>query len=266
MARLGWIVGIMAFAVGCGGAPAPEPIVPTGPPDLHGRKLIVGSDTTYAPMEYIDPATGKPAGFDIDITEEIAKRSNATVEIVSIPNFATAFDDLAAKKYDLVVSSVTITDARKELVAFSAPYLQVGQVITVKADNTAIRYPQDLAGKNVGVQPGTTGEAEAKKDGVDADHLKGYVDLQVAFADLAAGTIDAVLTDGPASAKAARDSNGAIKVVGTPLTQEHYGVAVVPGDPELLRAVDTALDAMKADGTIDKLMTKYGLEAVALAE
>ena len=244
---------------------APAPASGAGQPvaDLKGRKLVIGSDTTYPPMEYVDD-TKQIVGFDVDMMNEIAKITNSQVEFRTFPNFDAIFAALANKEFDMVVSSVSITDERKKIIAFSDPYLSVGQAITVAAGNTAIKTADDLKSvKLVGVQGGTTGEEAAKKAGVPESQIKRYDTIDLAFQDLANGAVDAVVADGPPSVSYASKSNGKIQTVGEPFTTEDYGIALQQGDAELLKAVNAALKELKANGTMQKLVEKWKLQTVA---
>ncbi|MBC8074774.1 MAG: transporter substrate-binding domain-containing protein, partial [Chloroflexales bacterium] len=194
--------------------------------DLKGRVLIIGSDTTYPPMESVNDQK-EIVGFDVDMMNELAKRMNATVEFRTFPNFDAIFAALANKEFDMVVSSVSITDERKKIIAFSDPYLSIGQVITVPAANTTITGQDTLkSAQLVGVQGGTTGEEAAKAAGVPEAQIKRYDTIDLAFADLSNGAVDAVIADGPPSAQYATQYAGKIKAVGGPFTTEDYGIAL----------------------------------------
>lgn len=231
--------------------------------DLKGRALIIGSDTTYPPMEYVNDAK-EIVGFDVDLMNELAKRMNATVEFRTFPNFDAIFAALANKEFDMVVSSVSITDERKQIIAFSDPYLSIGQVISVAADNSTITGQDTLkSAQLVGVQGGTTGEEAAKAAGVPEAQIKRYDTIDLAFADLANGAVDAVIADGPPSAQYGTQYEGKVKAVGGPFTTEDYGIALQQGDTELLNALNAALKAAKEDGTFDALLEKWNLKGVA---
>lgn len=233
-------------------------------PDLGGRKLVIGSDTTYPPMESIDEQTKAIVGFDVDMMNEIGKLVNAQVEFQTFPNFDAIFAALANKEFDAVVSSVSITDERKQIIDFSDPYLSVGQAITVQGNNTAITSVDSLqSAALVGVQGGTTGEQAALKAGVPADKIRRYDTIDVAFQDLANGAVDAVVADGPPSVRYADQSQGKLKVVGEPFTTEDYAIALQKGDTELQSAVNAALSELKANGTMQRLVEKWNLQNIA---
>jgi len=233
-------------------------------PDLQGRVIVIGSDTTYQPMEYVDATTKEIVGFDVDVMKAIAQVINANVEFQTFPNFDAIFAALANKEFDLVVSSVSITEERKQYIDFSDPYLSIGQVITVQIGNTTIVSAENLAQADlVGVQGGTTGEEAAKKAGVPEEKIKRYDTTDLAFQDLAIGAIDAVIADGPPSAQYTGQLSDKIKIAGEPFTTENYAIALQKGDTELKAAINAALKQLKADGTLQELMKKWNLQDVA---
>lgn len=281
--RFGFITAVMLVLMllaACGGQPAASPTAPaattTTPAaaapagdvelvaDLDGRELVVGSDTTYPPMEFIDDQTREIVGFDVDMMNEIARRINAEVEFVTFPNFDAIFAALANGDFDLVVSSVTVTEERREIIDFSDPYLSIGQVISVQADNDTIAIAEDLTnGSLVGVQGGTTGEEAARDAGVSEANIRRYDTIDLAFQDLANGAIDAVVADGPPSAQYTAQLRDEVKVAGEPFTTEEYAIAIQKGDTELTEAINGALAQMKEDGTLEQLMEKWNLQDVA---
>lgn len=231
--------------------------------DLGGRTLIVGSDTTYPPMEFVNDQR-EIVGFDVDMMNAIAELINAEVQFETFPNFDAIFAALANGEFDLVVSSVTITEERDELIDFSQPYLSIGQVISVQESNTSITSVDDLLAEGiiVGVQGGTTGEQAAIGAGVPDDQIQRYDTIDLAFQDLSTGAIDAVIADGPPSAQYTAEIAG-LKSVGGPFTTEEYGIAIQQGDTELQEAINAALDQLKEDGTLQQLLEKWNLQDVA---
>lgn len=231
-------------------------------PDLGGRKVVVGTDATYPPMESVDAQSNQIVGFDVDVMNEIGKLANFTPEFQNT-SFDTIFTALQSKQFDAVMSSVTITDERKKIVAFSEPYITVGQVIVVQNDNTTITSAEALASAQVGVQTGTTGEEAALSVGNVPDaNLRRYQTIDLAFADLANNTIDAVVVDSVPAADYSRQPQyeGKIKIVGEPFTTEDYGIAVQQGDTELLNAINAGIAQLKGNGTIDQLKQKYNIK------
>jgi polar amino acid transport system substrate-binding protein len=206
------------------------------------KKITIASDATFPPMEMVD--TNKNiVGFDIDLMNAAAKAGGFTVEFKN-----TAWDGIFAGldngKYDAVMSSVTITDERKKTMDFSTPYINAGQILTVRADQIVATLA-DLKGKTVGAQIGTTGAFEIDKiKAVDKINEKTYDEIGLAFEDLANGRIDGVVVDNPTAASYALQNDkykGKLKTIGTPFTEEYYGVAVKKGNAKVLGMINAGL-------------------------
>jgi polar amino acid transport system substrate-binding protein len=230
-------------------------------PNLNGRRVVVGNDPTYPPMEKDDEQTNQIVGLDPDLMNEIAKLINIKPEFKTA-NFDTIFTALQKKEYDAVMSSVSVTEERKKIVAFSDPYLTVGQIVVINTSNTKIKGYQDLASGEVtvGAQTGTTGETAAlEKAKVPDNKLKRYQTIDLAFADLANGSIDAVVADSPTVANYTSQPqySGKLAPVGEPFTTEDYAIAVNQSDTELLNAINAALKQIKSGNTIQQLKDKY---------
>ncbi len=216
--------------------------------------LKVGSDTTYPPFEWIDTKTGKAQGFDVDLANLIAKKLGVKAEIITT-DWGGIIPALNSGKFDVIISAMTITDARKKKIDFSIPYYDSGQIIAVRKDNNTIKGPNDLSGKTVGVQTGTTGEEAAKK--IPGVKIKEYPDIQYAFADLEKGRIDAVVNDFPVSAFYAK-GHPDVKLVGKLFTIEHYGIAFRKSDEkDLENAINKILKEIKSDGEYDQIYEKW---------
>lgn len=232
-------------------------------PDLNGRTVVVGTDAAYPPFESVDAATDQIVGFDVDLMNEIGRLANFQPEFKNAA-FDTIFVALDQKEFDAVMSAATITEERKQVVNFSEPYIEVGQLVVTSAGNESITSHEDLANAAaVGVQTGTTGETAALEAGKVPDaNLKRYQTIDLAFADLANNSIDAVVADGPTVGNytAQEQYAGKLKIVGEPFTTESYGIAVNKNDTELLNAINAALTQIKATDTIQKLKDKYQIK------
>ena len=212
--------------------------------------LTVGSDCTWPPMEYMEG--DKIVGFDVDLTQAIADRLGLKLDYQN-----TAWDGLfpavAAHKFDMAISSITITDDRKKEMDFSDPYYKTDQSATVRK-SSGIDSAEKLNGKIAGAQIGTTGELVAKK--MNGVTVKTYDDILMAFEDLKAGRIDAVVCDsyvGDAYTVKNPDFMVGFKVV----TDEELGIGFAKDTPELVKAVNLALKSIKEDGTYDKIYAKW---------
>jgi polar amino acid transport system substrate-binding protein len=154
----------------------------------------------------------------------------------------------------MAISSITITEDRKKDMLFSDPYFAAGQIVTVRADETAITGPDNLSGL-VGAQIGTTGAFEIEKR--PAATLKTYDDIGFAFQDLMNGQIVAVVCDNPVAMGYVQENAGKIKIVGGTFTDEFYGIAVAKRNADLLPKLNSAIAAVKAAGTFEAASKKW---------
>jgi len=149
---------------------------------------------------------------------------------------------------------MTITDERAERVSFSMPYYAAGQTIAVRNDNEDIKSIDDLKGKKIGVQMGTTGMHLAQ--GLPDVEVFPFDHIGAAFLDLENGQVDAVINDRPVTLIAIRE-RGSFRMVGETLTSEYYGIAVRRSDTLLLEKIDAALDKLQREGFLDELQAKW---------
>lgn len=214
-------------------------------------QLVVGTDPTFQPMEYLDK--GNMVGYDIDLTNLLAKQLRVKVTFKNI-TFDNLFPALNQHKIDLIISAVTITPERQKMYSFSNEYLNAGQVIITQKTNTTIKSPKQLAGLKIGVQEGTTDEQQALKY-TSSNLVIKFSDYNKATAALVAGTIDAVITDLP-SAKGIVSSNPSLKIASDPFTNDYYGIVLRKGDPNV-SAVNKALDQLRVRGFLTQLKYKW---------
>jgi polar amino acid transport system substrate-binding protein len=218
------------------------------------KKIVVASDATWPPMEYVDE-NKNIVGFDVDLIRAIAENGGFEVEIRNVA-WDGIFAGLANGQYDAVISSVTITDERKQSMDFSEPYINAGQVLVVRKDSSAVKLA-DLSGKSVGAQIGTTGAFEIEKARIT---LKSYDELGFAMEDLVSGRIEGVVADAPTAAAFALQNEkyaAALKIVGEPFTDEYYGIAVRKGNAEVLSLINSGLAKVKAAGIDKQLESKW---------
>mgnify|MGYP006294561971 CR=1 FL=1 len=236
------------LAAGCGGQQTT-----TWDQVKEKGELVVGMSADYKPFEYHDE-DDKIVGFDVDVARAIADELGVELKLKD-----TAFDGiipgLKSKKYDMIMSAMTITEKRKKAVDFTDSYFDAGQVIAVKKGNNQIKGPKDLEGKAVGVQLGTTGDLEVSEmDGIEK--VKRYKKIPQAFIDLQNERLDAVVNDYPVTARYVQQ-NPEVKIVGEPFTSEKYGIAVRKGDDKLLTKVNEALKKIKENGTYEEIKNKW---------
>jgi len=215
--------------------------------------LKIGTDATYPPFEMVNTATGLPEGYDIDIISAVCRENEWTPEFIITP-FDGIISGLKSKKYDVVISAMTITPQRQAIVDFTQPYYLAGQIVAVPLYDTTIKSVENLKGRRVGVQLGTTGERMAKS--LTGLSVYSFDNIGAAFIDMENGQIDAVLNDFPTTMEYIR-LKGRAKTVGELLSTEYYGIAVRKGDFELLSKIDAALIGIRTSGEYDRLYQKY---------
>jgi polar amino acid transport system substrate-binding protein len=221
-------------------------------------KVRVASDATWPPFEMVDETTKELTGFDIEMMTAIAKEAGLDIEFVNV-GFDPLLAGMAQCQYDAAVSAMTITPERQANMLFSDPYLNAGQIVTVQIANTTIQSKDDLAGKTVGAQIGTTGAIEVGK--IAGATLTTFDTVDLAFLALQNGQIDAVVADSPTAAGFVAQNADKLKMVGNVFTDENYGIAICKTKPELQAKINQGLAAIKANGTFDALLTKYALVA-----
>jgi polar amino acid transport system substrate-binding protein len=240
---------------------ATSTVVPTeasmGLPDLGGQQITVAVENAYPPFNKIDEATNQGVGWDYDAVTEICKRLNC------VPEFKQAawdgiFPAMAAGEFDMLADGVTYTDERAQIVDFSIPYVTVGQVLLVRADETRTVDQMKADDKAlVATQIGTTNEMVAKENFPES-RVKSYDDFGAAVLATLAGDVDGVVIDNISALGYMEENPGKLKTIGQ-LTSDEQLAFVFPPGSSLVSAVNAALEAMKADGTLDALNLKWGL-------
>lgn len=217
--------------------------------------ITVATDATWPPMEMIDE-NKNIVGFDIDFLTAVAKEAGFEVTFKNTA-WDGIFAGIAAGKYDAIISSVTITDERKEKMDFSIPYINAGQILVVPKTSNVSKL-EDMKGQKIGAQIGTTGAFEIKK--TEGTELKAYDEIGLAFEDMAAGRISGVVCDTPVAANYAlqrEEYKATFKIVGEPFTDEYYGVVVRKGNKKLLNLINKGINAVQAKGIDTQLERKW---------
>ena len=257
--KLGLIVLVMAgiLLASCAPAPAPE-CPPVGPlTDLGGREIIVAVENAYPPFNSLDPDTGEGIGYDYDFFEELCKRANC-VPVFEEFAWEGLFEAAAAGEFDITMDGITITLERSKTVAYSDPIIEYGMVLMVRADEEVIKDLDTLIAatdKLVSTQLATTNETMSI-GWVGEERVKSFDDFPTAVTAMMAGDADCVPIDEVAAIGFMQANPGQLKIVGEYLTAELLG-CVMPPESEILVAVDAAIDAMWADGTMDALWQKW---------
>lgn len=220
------------------------------------RTVTVATDATWPPMEMVDAAKNI-VGFDIDFLKAVAKEAGFNV-VFKNTAWDGIFAGIEAGKYDAIISSMTITDERKKTMDFSDPYINAGQILVVPKADKAAKTLADLKGKKAGAQIGTTGAMEIKK--VAGVELKSYDEIGLAFEDMTAGRIAAVVCDTPVAANYAlqrQEYKDKFKIVGEAFTEEYYGIVVKKGNKELQALLNKGIKAVKAKGLDKPIIEKW---------
>ena len=220
--------------------------------------LRVGSLTVYAPFEYMDSATGQYEGFDMDLVRELGKREGYKIEIVSM-TLDGLIPALMADNIDVAVSALTITPERSEKVDFTKPYINAGLTVMTTRDNAPkIKSLKDLEGKCLCAEIGSSGALFMKR--IPGTTIRTFNSAADAFLELNKNGCYAMLNDGPVNKyflrqNAAKSMN--LVALDWVVSDDQYGFAVKKGNAELLKKLDDALDAMKKDGTYDRIYDKW---------
>ncbi len=282
---VGFMVVLCLLLAACGGttttgsSPTPNPATPTvaAPNDLiTPGVLTVGSDTTYPPQEFIDTATGKATGFDVDLITAMAQRMGLQAKIVTA-NFDTILDDLVAKRYDVVVSALSINNPDRLKKADFVPYFNSGQSLVVQKGNPKnIKGLSDLCGLNVGVQSGTVeldGLNAASKDckaaGKPAINLTVLKDQTAVIQLLVNHRVDATFQDSPVTDYYIKLNPNQFDIGSSVIMAAPEGIAVRKGDTSMFNAIKATFQRVRADGTYDVLFKKWQLndaQKISLAD
>ncbi len=226
-------------------------------------KLIVGTNAEFAPFEFIGD-DGSVQGIDAEIAAEIAKDLGVELEISNM-SFDALLPALSSGKVDIVIAGMTVNEERKQTTTFSDPYFNATQVVIVAKENPAVTSLEDLAGKKIGVQLGTTGDlyTDELKDVEVSRYNKGLD----AVMDLASGRLDCVIIDLlPASSFVNSVEGVMILELEEDMTKEEYAIAVKADDPALLDAINATIKRLKDEGTMDAIVAKYADLAAAEAD
>ncbi|WP_410563099.1 ABC transporter substrate-binding protein [Amycolatopsis sp. cmx-4-61] len=228
-------------------------------------KILVGQDQSYPPNEFQD-ASGKVTGFDVDLGTAIGQKLGLKMEFQN-----SAFDGIIpgiqAGKYELAMSSFSVNAERLQIVDMVG-YYKAGTSLGVLKGNPDKLNVDDLCGKKMGVQKGTTQVDDlqtrsqkctsAGKPAIDVTQLQAQTDVNLA---LTAKRVQGELADSPVVDYAVKQTNGQLEVVGDPYDTAPYGIILKKGSGDYAKAVQSAVQALIDDGTYKKILDKWGLSA-----
>lgn len=224
-----------------------------GGTETDANSWAVGTEAGFPPFESVGD-DGELVGFDIDLFNAIGEKTGKTIEFENLP-FDSLIPALQGGTIDAAISGMTITEERAQTVDFSVPYFNAGLAIAVSEDTTDITGLDDLEGKRIAVQIGTTGASTAES--VPGAEVTTFENAPLALQELSNGNADAVINDAPATLDAIATGNiPGIVVVGELLTEESYGIALPKGS-ENAEAINAAIAEIKADGTYEQLYRKW---------
>ena len=230
---------------------------PAGAADAgHAGKFVIGLDDNFPPMGFRNDKQ-ELVGYDIDMAREAARRMGMEADFKPI-DWSAKEAELNGRRVDALWNGMTITEERKKNVAFTRPYMENHQIIVVTAASP-IHAKADLAGKVVGVQDGSSAVEAVAKDPVSRQmkEIKKFGDNVAALMDLTTGRLDAVVVDEVVGRYYTSRKAGQYRILSDNFGSEEYGVGLRKDDKALLAKLDAALDAMKADGTAQKIAAKW---------
>lgn len=257
------ISGISALAIaavccGCGGNGKTTSEANKSGDSLTAKAgtLTMATNAEFPPYEYKDGET--IIGIDAEVAKLIADKLGLKLEIADV-DFDSIIPGVQTGKYDMGMAGMTVTDERKQKVNFSDSYAKGIQVVIVK-EGSDIKSKDDLEGKKIGTQQGTTGYIYAsdtpENGGYGEENVIGYASGAVAVEALKSGKVDCVIIDNE-PAKAYIAANSGLKILDTEFTNEDYAICFSKKNPELQKKVNDALNELKASGEFQKVVDKY---------
>lgn len=257
------LAGTMALTMlaGCGSKPA-ENNGAQGDANNNaaasGETLRMGTNATFPPYEFYGDNGTDIVGIDADIAKAIADKLGMTLEIVD-QDFDSLPAALEAGSIDIAAAGMTVTPDRQTQMDFSKSYATGVQVVIVP-ENSDIKSIDDLTGKLIGVQQGTTGDIYCAADPADGgygeDAVRRFNSGPLAVEALKNGQVDCVVID-QEPAKNYVAANAGLSILDTEFAVEDYAIGIKKGNTELLDKVNSALQELKADGTIDQIIGTY---------
>jgi len=244
----------LALAVACGSSESTSSGASGG-----GKKVIVGTNPDYPPMQFIDPKTNEMVGYEIELMEAIAEKGGFEMEWKNI-EWKSIFGALEAGDIDAIMSAATITDERKQKFDFSDPYYTISQRVVVLRENAPqIQKVDDLNGKRIGVQLGTTGQLLVEKEYPSFVRVT-FDNAPLAFQDLAGGGVFGFMVDEPVAEEYGRANPEMAKrfeALPFKFSEESYGVVLRKNETELRDKINAGLKAVKESGIEAQLREKW---------
>jgi len=250
---------VAAAAMGlaaCGGGDSGSGSAASG----GGDTITVGTEGTYAPFDFHDPKTNTLTGYDVEVVNAVAKKLGKKVKYSEV-TFDSIFAGLESKRYDVVADQISITPERQAKYTFSKPYTVSKGVIVTKAGDSSVHSIADVKGKT-SAQSSTSNWAQTAKDaGAKVDAVEG---LTQAMALLKQGRVDITINDSLAILDYLKTSGDTgVKIAAETGDKTEQGFAFRKDETALAKQFDTALDQLRADGTLKAISTKWFGEDVS---
>jgi polar amino acid transport system substrate-binding protein len=285
-ALLGLVLTVALVAAGCGddgadsgstgttagAAPTVDEALAAKVPDTikSDGKVLIGTDASYAPNEFLDADGKTVVGWDVDLFNAVAAKLGLKTEYQSA-TFDAIIPGVQSGKYEMGISSFTINDERKQQVNM-ASYFSAGTQWGTKTGNPTGVQPDDACGKKVAVQTNTVQDTEdlPKRDeactaaGKPAITVDRYQRQDQATAAVVSGKDDAMLADSPVLAYAVKQTNGQLELLGDIYDAAPYGYVIEKDQTEFAQAVADAVQALITDGTYKTILDKWGVGAGAI--
>jgi polar amino acid transport system substrate-binding protein len=280
-------VGLVLVLAGCGGngtesggtttttgaAPAvDQALAAKVPAEIKSDgKILIGTDSSYAPNEFLDTDGKTVIGFDVDLFNAVAAKLGMKTEWESAV-FDAIIPGIQSGKYEMGISSFTINDQRKKQVNMVS-YFNAGTQWGTKKGNPTGVQPDDACGKKVAVQTNTVQDTDdvsskrqqaCKSAGKPAITIDRYQRQDQATAAVVSGKDDAMLADSPVLAYAVKQTNGQLELLGDIYDAAPYGYVVKKDQADFAQAIADAVKALISDGTYKTILTKWGVEAGAI--
>ncbi|MCE8020141.1 transporter substrate-binding domain-containing protein [Halomonas sp. MCCC 1A11036] len=227
-------------------------LLPVSEARAEQETLTYAMTGLYPPFSYRE--NGELTGFDVDIGRALAEEMGMTAEPVANP-WQTLIAALRSNRFDAIIGSMAITEARQEQVDFTDPYYSSGAQVFISANNGELHEVEDIRGKTLGVLVASSFADAAREH---SDDLTTYTDDVTALRDLTVrGRVDAVITDQLIGENAIHNADLPVQPLGEPIYVDDIGIAVNKGNEELLERLNEALAAIKANGRYAEISERY---------
>lgn len=213
--------------------------------------LVMGTDANFPPFEYVEK--GEITGFSVELGKLLAAKLGRELRVENI-DFPSLLLAVNTGKVDFAIASITITPERSQQFKFTDPYFKSVQAILVNRQATKIQKTEDLVGKKIGVQLGTTGHLFVQD--VENATVVTFDAAATAVMDLRNRKLDAVVVDRDVAMKLAQNYP-AVQVLEVPFIDEEYGIAVAKQNLELWESLNVALAELRSSGEYQRLVERY---------